>query len=81
MASGRIGKSNLSAATDTTVYTTPASTFTVATVSICNRGNQAITVRLAVADAATPDSSEFVESIAAIKHSFVKQYSIKVLKI
>ena len=26
MASGRIGKSNLSAATDTTVYTTPAST-------------------------------------------------------
>ena len=56
MASGRIGKSNLSAATDTTVYTTPASTFTVATVSICNRGNQAITERLAVADAATPDS-------------------------
>ena len=61
MASGRIGKSNLSAATDTTVYTTPASTLTVATVSICNRGNQAITVRLAVADAATPDSSEYVE--------------------
>ena len=36
-------------------------TFTVATVSICNRGNRMITVRLAVADAATPDSSEYVE--------------------
>ena len=56
MASGRIGKANLSAATNTTVYTTPASTFTVATVSFCNRGNQAISVRLAVADSATPDN-------------------------
>ena len=56
MASGRIGKANLSAATNTTVYTTPASTFTVATVSFCNRGNQAIAVRLAVAD-----SAEYVE--------------------
>jgi hypothetical protein len=61
MASGRIGKANLSAATLTTVYTTPVDTFTVASVSFCNRGNQAITVRLAVADAATPDSSEYVE--------------------
>lgn len=61
MASGRIGKADLSAATNTTVYTTPVSTFTVATVSFCNRGNQAVTVRLAVADAATPDNSEYVE--------------------
>ena len=62
MASGRIGKANLSAATNTTVYTTPASTFTVATVSFCNRGNQAIAVRLAVADSATPDNAEYVET-------------------
>ena len=61
MASGRIGKANLTAATNTTVYTTPASTFTVASVSFCNRGNQAISVRLAVADSATPDNAEFVE--------------------
>lgn len=61
MASGRIGKANLTAATNTTVYTTPASTFTVATVSFCNRGNQAIAVRLAVADSATPDDAEYVE--------------------
>ena len=61
MASGRIGKADLLAATNTTVYTTPADTFTVATVSFCNRGNQAVTVRLAVADSATPDNSEYVE--------------------
>ena len=61
MASGRIGKANLTAATNTTVYTTPASTFTVASVSFCNRGNQAISVRLAAADSATPDNAEFVE--------------------
>ena len=61
MASGRLGKADLTAATNTTVYTTPVDTFTVATVSFCNRGNQAVTVRLAVADAATPDNSEYVE--------------------
>ena len=61
MASGRLGKADLTAATLTTVYTTPVDTFTVATVSFCNRGNQAVTVRLAVADAATPDNSEYVE--------------------
>jgi len=61
MASGRIGKADLLAATNTTVYTTPVDTFTVATVSFCNRGNQAVTVQLAVADSATPDNSEYVE--------------------
>jgi hypothetical protein len=61
MASGRLGKADLTAATLATVYTTPVDTFTVATVSFCNRGNQAVTVRLAVADAATPDNSEYVE--------------------
>jgi len=61
MASGRLGKADLTAATNTTVYTTPVDTFTVASVSFCNRGNQAVTVRLAVADAATPDNSEYVE--------------------
>ena len=61
MASGRIGKADLLAATLTTIYTTPADTFTVSTVSFCNRGNQAVTVRLAVADSATPDASEYLE--------------------
>ena len=61
MASGRIGKANLSAATNTTVYTTPASTFTVATVSFCNRGSTTANIRLAVAAAGTPAASEYIE--------------------
>jgi len=61
MASGRLGTANLTAATNTSVYTVPADTFTVATVSICNRGNQAITVQMAVADSATPNASEYIE--------------------
>ena len=61
MASGRLGKADLVASTDTVVYTVPADTFTVATVSICNRGNQVVTIKMAVADAATPDASEYVE--------------------
>ena len=44
MASGRLGKADLVASTDTVVYTVPADTFTVATVSICNRGNQVVTI-------------------------------------
>tara|TARA_B100001057_G_C22768806_1_gene918736 strand:- start:800 stop:1120 length:321 start_codon:yes stop_codon:yes gene_type:complete len=61
MASGRLGTANVTAATNTSVYTCPADTFTVATVSICNRGNQAITVQMAVADSSTPNSSEYIE--------------------
>ena len=60
MASGRIGKSILQPHSYDCLYYIQLN-FSVATVSICNRGNQAITVRLAVADAATPDSSEYVE--------------------
>ena len=39
MATGRIGTADLGAATDTTIYTTPASLhYTVASVSMTNRG-------------------------------------------
>ena len=61
MASGRLGKAHLVATTDTVVYTCPADTFTVATVSICNRGNQVITLKMSVSDSGTPDASEYVE--------------------
>lgn len=61
MASGRLGAEDLTAATNTTLYTVPAETFTIASVSFCNRGNQALTVRLAVADLATPANAEYIE--------------------
>jgi hypothetical protein len=61
MASGRLGANDLSASTDTTLYTVPAQTFTIASVSFCNRGNQTITIRLSVSDADVPTASEYIE--------------------
>jgi hypothetical protein len=64
MATGRLGAVNLSAATNTTVYDVPDSTFAVVTLSICNRSASAVTVQVAIctaATAATPDVSEYIE--------------------
>lgn len=61
MASGRLGAIDMSADTNTTLYTCPATTFSVVSVSICNRGNAAIAARIAVAAADTPTLAEYVE--------------------
>lgn len=61
MATGRLGAADLSAATNTTLYTVPASTFSVVTVSVCNRGTGVATIQLAVASSATPTAAEYIE--------------------
>ena len=62
MATGILGvPSNLLATTNTSVYTVPAATFAVVTVSICNRGATAVTIRLAVAALSTPTDAEYLE--------------------
>lgn len=61
MATGRLGVADLSAATNTTVYTVPLATFSVVTVSVCNRGATSATVRIAVSSSATPLDSEWLE--------------------
>jgi|TARA_B110000967_G_scaffold37712_1_gene37202 hypothetical protein len=61
MATGRLGHADLAAGTNTSLYTVPANTFGIVTLSICNRGNSAISVRVAVASAGTPALSEYVE--------------------
>lgn len=61
MATGRLGANDVSAATNTTVYTCPADTFAVASISICNRGNTATAIRIALAAADTPTDAEFIE--------------------
>jgi hypothetical protein len=61
MATGRLGTADLAAATNTTVYTCPADTFAVVTVSVCNRGASAANIRLAIASSATPSNAEFIE--------------------
>lgn len=69
MATGRLGAQNLSAATYTSLYTVPASTFSVVTISLCNRGNQACSVRIAITTTAPPSApanSEFIEFDAEV---------------
>ena len=64
MATGRLGASDLASVTYTDVYTVPADTFTVATVSICNRTGAAVTVRVAVTTTSgpsAPTNGEFIE--------------------
>ena len=61
MASGILGNSDLSANTDTSVYEVPADTYSVVTVSFCNRGSSTANVRLAVATTATPGAAEYLE--------------------
>ncbi len=66
MATGILGQAALSAATNTTVYTVPATTFTVMAVSVLNRGNTVASVRIALASAATPTNAEYIEYDAQI---------------
>jgi hypothetical protein len=61
MATGRLGTADLAAATFTTVYTAPTDTFTVLTVSVCNRNATTATARLAIASVDTPTNAEFIE--------------------
>lgn len=61
MATGRLGVADLSAATNTTLYTVPSSTFSVVSVSLCNRGAATVTVRIAISASGTPADSEYIE--------------------
>lgn len=61
MATGRLGAADLSATVNTTVYTCPSDKFTVASISVCNRGTQPTTIRLAIADLSTPVLAEYIE--------------------
>jgi hypothetical protein len=66
MATGLLGQAALSAATDTTLYTVPLGYFSLVSVSICNRGSSIASIRVALADAATPTSAEYIEYDAQI---------------
>jgi hypothetical protein len=62
MATGLLGQAALSAATNTSVYVVPATTFTVFSVSVLNRGSTTVAIRLALsASATTPTTAEYIE--------------------
>jgi hypothetical protein len=61
MATGRLGTADLGAVTLTTVYTVPATTFSVVTVSVVNRSASAALIRIALASSASPSDAEWLE--------------------
>jgi len=61
MATGRLGIADLTAATNTSVYTVPSGYFAVVSVNICNRSNAAVAVRIAAASLDTPANGEYLE--------------------
>jgi len=63
MAWKKLGAADLAATTNTSIYTVPASTEAIATVSIVNRNAAGTTrtVRLAVAESGTPGNEDWIE--------------------
>jgi hypothetical protein len=62
MATGRLNGVDITTTAATSVYTCPASTFSVVSVSICNRSATAVTVRLALTTTgATPATTDYLE--------------------
>jgi len=67
MATGRLGGNDLSAASNTTIYTVPSGKVASITVRFCNRSSSAIAlIRLAIAAAASPTSAEWLEYDAVL---------------
>lgn len=62
MATGLLGTpTDLTAATNASVYTVPADTFAVLTVNFANRSTQSRNIRLAIATSGTPGNGEWIE--------------------
>ena len=61
MATGVLGREDLSSTTDTAVYVVPADTFAVVTVNVANRNASDVAVRIAVSDTATPADADYIE--------------------
>lgn len=63
MATGRLRALDIpAAATDTLLYTAPAGYFTMATISVCNRSNSAVSVRIGISTSTTAiGNNEYIE--------------------
>ena len=56
-----LGKADLSATTNTSVFTVGSGKEALVNVNVCNRNASAVTVRLANADGSTPSNDEYIE--------------------
>ena len=67
MATGRLGTANITTTSDTTVYTVPATTFSVVSVNVVNRSSSSSAqIKIAVASSATPGLAEYIEYDSAL---------------
>ena len=81
MATGRLGTANITSTANTTIYTVPSSTFSVVSVSICNRNSTtAATIRVAVASSGTPQPDEWIEYDTSLVASGVVERTGLVMK-
>lgn len=61
MATGILGKQNLTTGVDTVLYQVPENTFAVATINLVNRGSVSITVSIALCDDVNPAATDYIE--------------------
>ena len=61
MASGILGQANPAAATNTTVYTVPASVTATFNINVTNLTGGAVSVNVAIAGTGTPTNAEYIE--------------------
>jgi hypothetical protein len=67
MATGRLSGTDLTTTAATSVYTCPITTFSVVSVSICNRTALAVTVNLALTTTgSTPATTDYLEFGASL---------------
>jgi hypothetical protein len=66
MASGKLGSADLSAATDTLLYTVPASVTATVNIRIANRNSGSIKVRVAVGSGASPAATDYLSYDATV---------------
>ena len=75
MATGILGQAAPAALTNTVVYTVPAATVGVVTISITNTTLTPISTRLAIASSGTPTTSEYIEYDTIISGNAVLERS------
>jgi len=62
MPTGRLNTANITTTSNTTVYTVPATTFSVVSVNVVNRSSSApALIKIAVASSASPGLDEWIE--------------------
>lgn len=61
MANGILASADVTATTLVTLYTVPTDTYTVASINLCNRTANEVTVRIALSTTGTPGNGEYIE--------------------